>query len=268
MVRPVRPVSQVTRSPRAKPSARSPASSGSTAITRADGQRAFTATAMPLISPPPLTGTNTDATLGQVLDDLQTDGALPGDHPRRRRRVARRPLRFGPDPVDLGSSLRDVDEHDLRSERLGGRALHRRRLVRHHDRRLHAERREPLGRQPCAWLPDECVMTPRARSSSLSAVIALVAPRALNDPPTWRHSALRWSGDSRRPHDVATSGVRRTTPAIRAAATSTSAQGHQVGRCTHPLDPRPYGRMTPWAFGFAPLAGRLGWGRREEVGTR
>jgi len=44
-----------------------------------------------------------------------------------------------------------------------------------------------------AWLPDECVTTPRAASLSGSSSTALVAPRALNAPTFCRFSHLKYS---------------------------------------------------------------------------
>src|SRR5207245_5462933 len=44
-----------------------------------------------------------------------------------------------------------------------------------------------------AWLPVECVTTPRAASSSLSENTAFVAPRILNDPVFWKLSHLKKS---------------------------------------------------------------------------
>jgi hypothetical protein len=42
---------------------------------------------------------------------------------------------------------------------------------------------------PWAWLPEEYVMTPRRRSSSVSDAIATYAPRILKAPIDWRLSA-------------------------------------------------------------------------------
>ena len=44
---------------------------------------------------------------------------------------------------------------------------------------------------PCAWLPDEYVMTPRASASAGSEAIATYAPRILNAPIGWSDSAFR-----------------------------------------------------------------------------
>ena len=71
-----------------------------------------------------------------------------------------------------------------------------------------------------AWLPLECVTT--AAASSLSARMALCAPRALNAPPRWRFSHLKKSRlparRSRVPQVI--TGVRWTCGAMRSRAAS------------------------------------------------
>src|SRR4051812_35011110 len=42
-----------------------------------------------------------------------------------------------------------------------------------------------------AWLPEECVATPRCASASLRENTALHAPRDLNAPAFWRFSHLK-----------------------------------------------------------------------------
>jgi hypothetical protein len=75
----------------------------------------------------------------------------------------------------------------------------------------------------CAWFPDEKASTPRARSAGSSREIALYAPRNLNAPPRWKHSALRNTRVPARASSVreASTGVRFATPASRAAAART-----------------------------------------------
>ena len=51
-------------------------------MTRTAGASAATATEMPAISPPPLTGTRMVRDVGPLLEDLEADGALPGDDVR------------------------------------------------------------------------------------------------------------------------------------------------------------------------------------------
>ena len=74
------------------------------------------------------------------------------------------------------------------------------------------------------WLPDECVMTPRAHSSSLSEKTAFVAPRALKAPIFCRFSHLKKidAPSSRSSVAEVMTGVRWTWPARRSAAASTS----------------------------------------------
>ena len=64
---------------RRRPSAVSAASSGSTPKTRAAGHSALIAVPIPDASPPPLTGISTVVDVGQILGDLEADGALPRD---------------------------------------------------------------------------------------------------------------------------------------------------------------------------------------------
>ncbi len=65
MVRSVRSAGQATMRPLASDSRASAASSGSTPMIRAPGARAFTAVAIPAISPPPPMGTRTLVTSGR-----------------------------------------------------------------------------------------------------------------------------------------------------------------------------------------------------------
>jgi hypothetical protein len=74
-------------------------------------------------------------------------------------------------------------------------------------------------------LPALAAITPAARSASLRLAILLIAPRILNDPVRWRFSAFSQTGRPvRRISDSdGYTGVRRTCPAIRSRAASTSA---------------------------------------------
>ena len=69
-----------------------------------------------------------------------------------------------------------------------------------------------------AWLPALAATTPAASSASGSRLIAFVAPRALNEPVSWRFSALSTTrAPSRRDSSPAGStGVSRTAPGDRA----------------------------------------------------
>src|SRR5204862_4970140 len=72
----------------------------------------------------------------------------------------------------------------------------------------------------CAWLPAEMVITPRSRSSDVSALILLSAPRSLNEPVRWNSSHLRCaprSGEYR-------VGVWTTAPPIASRARRTSSR--------------------------------------------
>ena len=191
--------------------------------------------------------------LGQVVDDLQTDGALPGDHVGGRRTVARRPPRYvGPDPVDLGArsamstSTTSAPRASVAARLTAGDC------VRHHDRRRHAERRERLGRHAWAWLPDECVMTPRARSLVVQGRDRVGGAARLERSAELEALGLERSGTRVVPR-TRDSGVRRTTPAIRAAATSTSGRVTRSGSSLTRSTPRPYdrclrGRSAPRAW--------------------
>jgi hypothetical protein len=91
-----------------------------------------------------------------------------------------------------------------------------------------------------AWLPDEAVTTPRARSSGVIDATALYAPRNLNAPIRWRFSGfrrtvapVRWSSV----RDV-TTGVRWATPSMRAAARRTSSRSITRRRARASAAPR------------------------------
>src|SRR5690606_15871475 len=76
---------------------------------------------------------------------------------------------------------------------------------------------------PWAWLPDECVTTPRRLAGSGSAARKLVAPRTLNDPVSCSDSAFTYTSRSGSPSTGSgRSGVRLTRPRRRATAARTS----------------------------------------------
>ncbi len=78
----------------------------------------------------------------------------------------------------------------------------------------------------CAWLPAEIAITPRRRSSSVSAATRLNAPRALNAPTRWNSSAFSQTGAPTISDSVLddSTGVSWTSPRTvsRAALTSSS----------------------------------------------
>src|SRR5487761_2158340 len=76
-----------------------------------------------------------------------------------------------------------------------------------------------------AWLPADIAITPRARSSAVSSVSRLAAPRSLNAPVTWRLSSLSATSApaARETASETKVGVRSTAPSMRAAASRTSA---------------------------------------------
>ncbi len=132
MVRPVRAASQVTRCPRAKPSARSPASSGSTPMTRTCGAIALMAAAIPLIRPPPLTGTQTEASSGTSSTISSTDRALPGDDVGVVERRDEDRAGLGLDLLDPGRTFRQLHELDPGPVSQGREPLHIGGLSGHH----------------------------------------------------------------------------------------------------------------------------------------
>src|SRR5689334_18858286 len=69
-------------------------------------------------------------------------------------------------------------------------------------------------------------ITPRRRSSVLSSASLLAAPRSLNAPITWRFSSFSTTSApvARDTASLGKAGVRKTRPAIRPAAASTSAR--------------------------------------------
>jgi len=74
----------------------------------------------------------------------------------------------------------------------------------------------------CAWLPALAATTPRRSASSGSRAIALKAPRALKEPVSCRLSAFSSTRvpTRRESSPAGTSGVSRTRPEIRRAASS------------------------------------------------
>ena len=76
-----------------------------------------------------------------------------------------------------------------------------------------------------AWFPLEYAATPRPNSAVDSRDIRLKAPRSLNDPPRWKHSAFRNTLAPTRSSSVRdlNTGVRWTTPSsLRPASTTSS----------------------------------------------
>ena len=86
-----------------------------------------------------------------------------------------------------------------------------------------------------AWLPADMAMTPRARSSAVSASILISAPRSLNEAVACRFSYFTQMSapvacDRR---GAGRNGVRMTTPAINSAAARISVR---VGRAMSGMD--------------------------------
>ena len=94
----------------------------------------------------------------------------------------------------------------------------------------------------CAWLPDEYASTPRAQLVAGSDAILLYAPRNLNAPPRWKHSAFRCTDaptSSSSVRDVKT-GVRWATPSRRrAAACDVGEVDHRHGFARGCSSPKP-----------------------------
>ena len=118
---------------------------------------------------------------------------------------------LGPDPVDASTRARPTSTSTTsRPERLGRGALHRR-------RRRAASRSSPCTPRAraarataCAWLPDECVMTPRARSSAVSCGDRVDGAAQLERAAELQALGLEVDGSAPTPEVDGSSGVRRT----------------------------------------------------------
>ena len=109
------------------------------------GASALIADATPPIRPPPPTGTITTSTSGDVLDDLEPDGAGAGEHRRIVERMDERQPARGLDLVELVEQGRAiVVEHDLGAVAADRVELGARRAGRHHD----DARRTDVARRP------------------------------------------------------------------------------------------------------------------------
>ena len=138
-------------------------------MTRVRGDRPLTASAVPASKPPPPTGQMTRSSGPAWSSSSQRGRPLAGDHV----------------PVVEGMNQREPVALDLGGD---GRPRARRRSARR-ARSAHRSPRSPLASPPgpsaasppsparrsswpasataCAWLPEECVITPRRRSASL-----------------------------------------------------------------------------------------------------
>ena len=166
-------------------------------MTRTSGRSAFAATAMPEISPPPPTPGDDRAHVRALLEDLQRDGALAGDHVRVVERVDEAPHRSArrtPAAATSASSTVLPTNSTVRAVPLGGRHLRQRRAHRHEDggRRCRAGRRRARrpGRGCRRWPRPRRGRAPR----SLSRAIRTYAPRTLYEPARCRFSHFSQTG--------------------------------------------------------------------------
>ena len=190
-------------------------------------RRRASARPMPLASPPPPSGTTTSFSVGCLAGELEPDRPLARHHLRLVEGVHRR------EALGLGQALR-----------LGARLVVARRPRSAPRRRTgappppwpaapapasrapHAPRpRAPRTPPPARGCPRWPPRRPRRSASRGSPRIMCVAPRALNEPVSWRFSAFSSTrAPTRRDSSPdESSGVSRTRPARARAASSTSA---------------------------------------------
>ena len=190
------PISRALRTPCARPRA-SRVAAGCTAMTRADGASALTATATPDTRPPPLVGTSTAPGCGTLRAQLEPDGGGAGDHAARRRTGAARCARLRcANSCIRANASRAVGglEVDGGSVAAGRRDLRLARGARHEDDDvdpgLDARQRRRLGVVAGRHGDDARRRAPRAPI----AATRLVAPRSLNEPVRWKSSAISVRG--------------------------------------------------------------------------
>ena len=106
--------------------------------------------------------------LALLADDLHPHRALPGNDVLVVERRDEDHPAFGCKPFRplLRPVVRLAREHHLRPEPLDRIHLDARRRLRHDDEGAHPEPARAASATPCAWLPAEDAMTPRARSSA------------------------------------------------------------------------------------------------------
>ena len=164
--------------------------------------------------------------LGRVLEQLERQGALAGDHERVVERVHERPARLADVLVEPGERLDRVGGLEVDGGAVPRVAATFAALALAY---MTTRQSIPSAAAPqasaCAWLPAEIPITPRAFSSALSEASLLRTPRALKEPVFWKSSAFSQTcSPSVREEKV---GVRWTRPRIRSAAASTSSRAHR-----------------------------------------
>ena len=216
--------------------------SGSTATTRTP--RAATAAAIPAMSPPPPTGNDDRVDAGRVLEDLEPDRALAGDHERVVERVDERRARLGEVLVEPDERLGRVRGLgvDRRAER--PRAIE---LERARGRPLKTSAVEALVRSAPGErdrvVPGGRAATPRSRSPGaergepVGHAPRLERARALEQ--------LRLERQAGREAAPSSSGVRRTRPRIVSAARTTSSRVTRSALIAAILDRRCLHAPTP-----------------------
>ena len=195
--------------------------SGSAVTTRTSGRSAFTALAMPVVSPPPPHGTITVSKSARSSQSSRPIVPLPAITASSSTGCTNKPSTPFVAPVDHRLPPDLVRHRDDRAaEPLDRVELRARRRVGRDDRRAHDRARVRPTRRPVAMFPALAVTTPPASSAGAAARIADSAPRSLNEPIGCRFSSFSQMRSSKR-----TSGVRRTASPSRSRARRISSSG-------------------------------------------